>query len=337
MKLFLLITLLFCTISTKKISDSNGVGFAFSGAGGRLAQHLGLMEVLVKGLNPSKTPVRPSFISGASSGAISAVVLNAILETEDKNLTNGLTWEEYKKDLFALRNSDVYDTSYEGLAMIFVYNIPHGYILDNSNLKVFLKKYANKVNYKKLGDLYLPTSISIMNQSSGHTERLWSTDPKYAELDLLEVVMASTSIPIAFPTTTITGLGKTKWIDGGTGIDTIPVFPLLHRPEVTDVYALSYASALLDGGSGDLPFILDDIDILSNSLAAINDIRVDLFEAAIEMAATSTKKAFTFIPTLNQTFSSLEFDYEKLQYELTYEWAIQHDPTPIKRRPLLKT
>lgn len=29
-----------------------GPGFAFSGAGGRLAQHLALMEVLIKGLQP---------------------------------------------------------------------------------------------------------------------------------------------------------------------------------------------------------------------------------------------------------------------------------------------
>ena len=56
-----------------------------------------------------------------------------------------------------------------------------------------------------------------MNQSSGATVRLWSDDPRVNHLDLLDVVLASTSMPIAFPPVKIPGLGDDYWIDGGTG------------------------------------------------------------------------------------------------------------------------
>jgi predicted acylesterase/phospholipase RssA len=49
--------------------------------------------------------------------------------------------------------------------------------------------------------------------------RLWSTDPQHANLDLLEVMMASTALPIAFKPREIQGMGKTLFIDGGTGKD----------------------------------------------------------------------------------------------------------------------
>jgi len=314
-----------------KINDT-GIGFAFSGAGGRLAQHLALMEALIKGLSPSGKKVTPSYLSGASSGSISAIVLNAIIETQERNLSNGITWESYKKDLFALTNDDIYDISPEGIANIFYYNIPNGYILDNSNLRNFLKPYAAQMNYRTLGDLYLPTAISVVNQSSGITQRFWSDDPAVKNLDLLETVMASTAIPIAFPPATISGLGNSVWIDGGTGIDTIPVYPLLNRKGVNQVYILCYASALKTGGSGDLPFILNDIFILKNALATINDMRVDLFAGAIEMAASSPIDSYSYIPDLNVSFSALEFDYEQLEYQVANAWAVKNNPIHLNKK-----
>lgn len=50
------------------------------------------------------------------------------------------------------------------------------------------------MNISKFGELYLPTAISLVNQTSGDSIRLWSDDPQYADLDLLDVVMASAGI-----------------------------------------------------------------------------------------------------------------------------------------------
>ena len=61
------------------------------------------------------------------------------------------------------------------------------------------------------------------------------------------------------------------------GIDTLPVYSLIHNENVTSVYLVCYSSALKSGGA-DLPSYLADIDILYNVLATIDDMRVDLFE-----------------------------------------------------------
>jgi len=304
-----------------------GIGIAFSGAGGRLAQHLALADVLINGLNPSGQKIRPSYLSGASSGAITSVALNAILETEEKG-TGTFTWDFYRGLLFALNSSDVYDNSWLGLAEIFTVNIPEGFILDNTPFENLLAQYLQMMGYHKLGDLYLPTSISIVNQSSGLDTRLWSNDPEYADLDLLEVMMASTALPMAFTPRTITGLGDTAWIDGGTGIDTIPVYPLLDNPNVTEIYIVCYGSAMTSGG-GTVPWELDYIKILKNGLAVIDDMRVDLFAGAIDIARDSVIPTWTYIPALNESFSALDFSQEKFEYEITYQWAVLNDPTRI--------
>jgi predicted acylesterase/phospholipase RssA len=329
------VILLYCMILFfYKGVNAKGAGFAFSGAGGRISQHVALMEVLVKGLYPSGIKNRPVVISGASSGALSAVALNAILETEDKKIKDGFTWEEYKKIIFELQNSQVFDDSYEGLAKIFFYNVQEGYILDNTPLKNTLKNILKKFGYEKLGDLYIPTCLSIMNQTSGFTERLWSDNPEHAKLDLLEVLMASTALPLAFTPAKITGLydQDTIWIDGATGIDSIPVIPLLTRDEVSELYLICYGSALVSGG-GKLPDYLDFLKLLKNGLAAIEDMRVELFDAAFRLAAQSDLPAYVYMPNLNKTFSVLDFESGHLQYSMTKEWAERNNPRPIHQDP----
>jgi len=311
-------------LDKKTIENTKGPGFAISGAGGRIAQHLALTEALIKGLYPGNIPIRPSFLSGSSSGAITTVALNAILESEETGNKN-FTWELYKTLLFSIDNSYVFDNSWEGIAKIFTFNIYEGYFLDNSPLAKFLEKYLNSVGYKTLGDLYLPTSISVVNQSSGENIRLWSDDPKYSNLSLLEVLLASASLPLAFPPRKINGLGDTLWIDGGTGIDTIPIYPLLNKPGVTELYIICYGSALTSGGA-DLPWELEGISLLKNALAVIDDMRVSFYEGTISIAKESSIPSFLYIPSLNESFSALDFDQEKLEYDLVHDWTLKNRP-----------
>ncbi len=46
------------------------------------------------------------------------------------------------------------------------------YFLDTSNLRDFLIPLLARMNYVNFGDLYLPTSITLVNQSSGTHKRL---------------------------------------------------------------------------------------------------------------------------------------------------------------------
>jgi len=289
------------------------------------------MEILSKGLSPSKLKVRPDFISGASSGSISAVALNAILYAEENNITNGFSWDDYKELVFNLQSSEVYDDSWEGIAEIFTYNIYEGYFLNNTPLVNYLGAYLQKMNFLTMGDLYIPTAISVVNQSSGDSIRLWSNYPANKDLDLLEVMIASASLPIAFPPRTITGLGNQSFIDGGTGIDTLPVYAPLHDALVDTLYIICYGGAFTSGGGNDLPDVLDDIVLLKNALATIEDMRVDLFNGGVDMAARSNITSFLYVPELNQTFSALDFDHEKFEYEIAYQWGILNDPLPLNK------
>jgi len=284
-----------------------------------------LMESLVKGKYLSGKPIIPSILSGASSGAISTIALNAILETEERNTSNGFSWNDYKKLIFNLTTGDVFDISAAGIAEIFTYNIFEGYILNNKNLRNYLAPSLASMNYTLLGDLYFPTYISIMNQTSGDTLRLYSRDPEHAKMNLLEVLMSSTALPIAFPTGRISQFGNTPFIDGGTGIDTIPVYALLEDPAVKQIYVLCYNSAMTSGGA-DLPPIIDDLLLLGNALAVINDMRVDFFVGALEMLASSSISSYSFIPQLDVDFSVFDFDQEEKEYDLVFQWAIENDP-----------
>lgn len=92
--------------------------------------------------------------------------------------------------------------------------------------------------------------FSYIYQGTGQTVRLSSLDPTDGELDIIEVLMASTAIPVAFQPRLLTGLGSSTdfFVDGGTGIDQLPTTDLLQEPFVTHIYALSYGSAVTSGG-----------------------------------------------------------------------------------------
>jgi len=310
-------------------TNPQGIGLAFSGAGGRIGQHIGLAEALLTGNYPNGQPIRPNYLSGASSGSITSVLVNAIIESQETGRINW-TWNRVKQLLFNLTTSDIIDLSWEGIARISI-NMIEGFILDNTPFVTFLKTQFSEIGYNTLGDLYLPTAISLVNQSSGLPQRFWSDDPKYANLSLVEVVVASSSIPVAFIPRQVGGLGETYWIDGGTGIDTLPVFALLNRTEVEDVYVICYASALTAGG-GTEPNWVQDIPLLENSLAAFDNMRVELFLAGISLLSSQdVKPAFSYIPKLNQTFSTFDFDDEVLEYTLASNWAHMNNPIPLNK------
>jgi len=305
-------------------TQQQGIGLSFSGAGGRIGQHIGLAEVLLTGNYPNGSPMRPSYLSGASSGSISSVLVNAIIESQETHRINW-TWSYVKEILFNLTTSEVIDLSWEGLARIEI-NMLEGYILDNTPFMNFLKKYFSDAGYNTLGDLYIPTAISLVDQASGLPQRFWSDDPRYANLSLVDVIIASCSIPIAFIPRQVTGLGDTYWIDGGTGIDTLPVFSLLDRKEVSELYVICYASALTAGG-GSEPNWVKDIPLLENAMAAVDNMRVELFLAGLSsLSEQKVKPAYSYIPKLNQTFTVFDFDDEKLEYTLAEEWAHMNAP-----------
>lgn len=60
------------------------------------------------------------------------------------------------------------------------------------------------------------------HQSTGETIRFYSRDPSHAQLPLVDIIMASTAVPIVFRPHPIPGVPFSLFLDGGTGPLTLP-------------------------------------------------------------------------------------------------------------------
>jgi len=324
-------------IARPKSIIGTGPGFALSGAGGRIPQLLALVESLMTGSYPGKQKVMPSFVSGASSGAITAVTVSLLAESIETGGVN-FTWHDMRQQIDKMSTKEVFDDSAEAIALI-PFNFLRGFILDNTPERHFLRRQCQKYKHCKFGDLYLPTYISTINQSNGETLRLYSRDPMHAQLDLVDVLMASSAIPMVFRPQLIRQFGDNGFIDGGTGTDMIPVYALLAEPSCTAVYALAYANIVNPYGPV-TPWFLNDLPLLYNAIAAFNSIRLDVAKVSLEeLSRVTSKPTFSFIPELDQDWGGLDFDHGKQEYEAIRNWTSVNNPTQLNaaNRPKRKT
>jgi len=337
---YYILSLLFFILSTstdaRPISsygrDLGDIGFAFTGAGGRIAQENALAQTLINGTYPGGTPIIPSYLAGASSGALVCVALNALLETSQNEIQGGLTYGEFNQLLFDTTDDDVFDFRLRDI----VSNIDHGFVLDTSPLRNYISQILRRVGYSVLGDLYLPTYITVVDQRSGVNLRLYSLDQRYANLPLIDILMATTAIPVVFTPQQIPALSNfTQFIDGGTGIDYLPVVPLLANPNVNTIYAITYNQAFSYGPSDDS---LDaDRGTLVKYAARAYDIQgASLAIGALSILEASNKTGYVYEPNFPQTFATTDFNSEEQQYNLAVQWAQANAPQNIEQVPLIR-
>lgn len=318
MTFFVVFVLIF--LSFLSISKANQVfGFSISGAGGRIAQEVALIESLLEGTYQNGTKIIPQVVSGASSGSLCLVAVNAILDPN-----NTYTVENFKQDIFTIQPSDVYDDSIEGIAEIPINVVVEGYILNTDPLQQYLQNLLDRVNYRTLGDLPLHSYISVVNATSGDTQRLDSHDPEHKKLSLLEVLMSTTAMPIVFPKRKITPY-ENYWLDGGTAEDDIPLYSLLQDPEVTDIVIIARQQPK-HAIHSDPPFPLNDFLILKEALFFFDEMRRGLDECILKDTKDLKKPVYKFIPTLGESWSVLDFSEMELQYNLTRDWTQTHFP-----------
>jgi predicted acylesterase/phospholipase RssA len=208
-------------------------GFVFSGGGARIAQLYVMAKAVVEGTYPDPVhpdrhgpAVTPDVIAGTSAGSITAVALNSIL-------AGRYTWDHYRKLLVDLRNSP-FSPDARRRRTVFCWlpgNLDKGFVLQTRS-RLFPRHLLhatltdvveNDMGLETLGDLdsRWPVTISTVARQTGKTVRVSSTNPTHQSLRLVDVLMASTAIPIVFPTQPLPGVGPC--VDGGTGSDSVPV------------------------------------------------------------------------------------------------------------------
>jgi len=194
------------------LSTRSGTAILMTGAAARIPQEAGLLEELYnRGLLKDVV-----FISGVSSGALNAVMLNGILSGK-------MTWPEYKEILFNLKNSDIF--VWEGNKKLPVNTQP--------SRNLFTKIVEERLGYHQIGDLPFMTAISFTNLKDLDLKkkvyRMCSrkiNQETDTTLSLVDIMMASSAFPIAFPPVRIRNaktIPDVEYVDGGIGDDPIPL------------------------------------------------------------------------------------------------------------------
>lgn len=332
--LFFVLVILLSSSGTNQYPSYNswfqkrsGTAVILTGAAARIPQEAALLEQLYnRGLLKDVV-----FISGVSSGALNSVVLNGIL-------SGRITWPEYRNILFNLKNSDVFTQEGKSLPV------------NTGPLREFITKVVeDRLGYREIGDLPYMTAISFTHLKDLDLKktvyRMCSrkinneTDPS---LSLVDILMASTSFPIAFPPVRIRNvktIPDVEFIDGGIGEDHVPFralfeFEKFRGEGVERVYIISRKSDSIPEVSEELRVLgINDkgrFDKLGISLD--NILKKDMvkrLKSYAEQAPELVSRSYVWIPDFQEDFLMFSFSNLKEQYELTSEWAESHDPVPL--------
>ncbi len=310
------------------VPSRSGTAIILTGAAARIPQEAGLLEELYnRGLLKDVV-----FISGVSSGALNAVMLNGILSGK-------MTWAEYREILFNLKNKD-----------IFIQDGPKRLPVNTQPARnLYTRIVEGKLGYHKIGDLPFVTSISFT-----HLKRLDLKKVVYrmcsrkineetdTTLSLVDIMMASSSFPIAFPPCRIknvTTIPDVDYVDGGIGDDHIPYHALLEFEKsrgqgVAKVYIISRKSDSIPEVSEELRGLgindkgrFDKMGVSLDNILQKGMIKrlKDYSEENPDMIFLS----YIWMPDFKNDFLMFNFNNLKEQYLLTSQWAKTHDPIPL--------
>lgn len=308
-------------------TERSGTAILITGAAARIPQEAALLEELyTRGLLKNVV-----FISGVSSGALNSVMLNGILGEK-------MTWMEYKDILFGIENSDIFIQEGKKLP-----------VNTEPEREFITHVVENRLGYQTIGDLPFMTEISITHVSDFDIKktvyRLCSrkinaeTD---TTLSLVDILMASTSFPVAFPPVRIRNavtIPDVEYIDGGVGDDHVPYKALLDFEKfkgsgVDRVYIISRKSDSIPEVSEELRILgINDRGIFDRLGISMDNILkkglLKRLEAFTRDAPDLVPRTYVWIPDFQTDFLMFSFSNLKEQYEMTSQWAKTHDPVPV--------
>jgi hypothetical protein len=309
------------------IQKRSGTAIVMTGAAARIPQEAALLEELYnRGLMKDIV-----FISGVSSGALNSVALNGIL-------TGKMTWAEYREILFKLKNSDIFIQEGKKLPV------------NTEPARRFLTGIVEeKLGYHQIGDLPYMTEISFTNLKDLDLKktvyRMCSrkiNEETDTTLSLVDILMASTSFPIAFPKVRIANvktIPNVEYVDGGVGDDHVPYHALLQFEKfrgrgVERVYIVSRKSDSIPEVSEELRVLgINDKGIFDKLGISIDNILkrgiIKRLSAYASEAPELVPLSYVWIPDFQADFLMFNFGNLKEQYDMTTLWAKSHNPVPL--------
>ncbi len=298
-----------------------------TGAAARISQEVAMLDKLMdpKGCG-LKISQDDTLVAGFSSGSLNLAAINACFSNGSQ-----LGWDTYYKQtvLFPLRNSDVYKVKF----------LP----FDTAPLRNTIQEFVDKMNCKYVGDLAF--YAYILSFSYRKIKTLWacSQNPDDHYLDITDMFMASTAIPILFPWQEISSeTGQPRefpeghFADGGTGgtfkqfdgsigeyvrqngqFDNMYIIsPMRERAGDEDKEILELVKG--NGATGvDISGFLNHVKSLSMNtflkfIKQLNDWKYN----GMAMA----QNIYISIPEMDNNFPMINFDLQKPQYDAVTAW-----------------
>ena len=312
-------------------SDSirKGTAIVITGAAARIPQEAALLEQLY---NTGELK-NVTFISGASSGALNTVILNAILSGK-------INWAEYKNILFAITNSQVFIRNGSDLP------------LDTSPLRELVRRIVNdSLGYYKVGDLPYSSSISATNAElrppDGRTYRFSNRQinkESNPDLDLVDVLMASAAIPVVFPSIKLNFPNmdhQITFVDGGVSQDHIPFeaareYEKLSGSQFEKMIIVSRKNIPEAGIGPELENMgIKDSKLREKLGASVQHFSKEGFIKRLIFLQVSdpelAARTYVYVPDFEQDFPMLDFNNFRLQYEVSEAWAAKNTPILLER------
>lgn len=300
-----------------------------TGAAARISQEVACIDKLIKkkGL---KITQDGTVLSGFSSGSLNLLALNLCFSNNPP-----LNWDkDYKeKVLWNLTNSKVYVKNPKFGPPIFL----------TTPLRQTLNDFLRSGHVSNYGDLKIESFV--LTFSDRHLTTEWASnfgDKNQSNLIASDLFMASTAIPIVFPSQKIGDNGGKRnfpnghFSDGGTGgqfkhfEDHIGAYALKNGP----FESLNIVSPMREEGTA-------EIDQLKNGLhgQSIGDLsKEELGKLASTLSFDSflkflkaiqsweakngpiAKETLISIPKMDKNFGILDFDKEEEQYQAVCAW-----------------
>lgn len=297
-----------------------------TGAAARISQEVAMLDKLIadKGLILSQNE---TLLAGFSSGSLNLAAINACFSEGSK-----LDWNSYYKEqvLFQLRNSDVYR----------IKKLP----FDTDPLRDTILNFIDKMNCYWMGNLAFHSYILTFSWEELQTMWACSRNPEQEYINLADMFMSSTAIPLLFPAQEIRfESGKQmdfpvgKFADGGTGgtfkrfenyigeyvkqngqfDDLFIISPMREKEESEHKEILSQAKSKIIKG-----FDLNDlIDYLKNiSMSTFMKFLQKLNDWSFE-GEPIAKNIYVSIPEMKKNFPIINFNKQEKQYFAVMDWA----------------
>ncbi|MCX6334082.1 MAG: patatin-like phospholipase family protein [Bacteroidia bacterium] len=309
-------------------SEREGTAIIMTGAAARIPQEAALLEELYRRGKLNDVV----FISGVSSGALNAVMLNGIL-------SGNMTWVEYKKILFSLKNSDIYIQNGKKLP-----------VDTKPARELYTAVVEDRLGYHKIGDLPYMTAISFTNLKDlflkKRVYRMCSqkiNEESDTTLSLVDIMMASSAFPVAFPPVRIKNastIPDVEYIDGGVGDDHVPFHALFEFERfrgkgVERVYIISRKSDSIPEVGEELANLgIKDRKIFDRlGISLENILKKDIIrrlEDYEKEAPELCQRTYIWIPDFKKDFFLMNFNNLQDQYTTTQQWARTHNPVTLE-------